>query len=88
MRQPRTFDGLRGPRPPEEPATRTLEDDIRDLFATPMGQVVLAGLVEESHAPSPEGAEDRALREKEGARKFVARLRARASRDGQRRSDS
>lgn len=77
--RPRTFSSLR-PQPPEETGERTIEEDFRDLFASPMGQRVLMDMLEEAYAPSPEGADDRALREREGARKFVARLRTRATR--------
>lgn len=80
----RTFAGLRPSGPVAQPPGRTIEDDYRDLFNTDMGQRVLADMMEESHAHSPEGADDRALREREGARKFVARLRARVTTSGRR----
>jgi hypothetical protein len=89
MPSPRRFDTLRGRQPePEGPATRTLEDDIRDLFATPMGRRVLDGLIAETGQPCHVGAEDRALREREGARRFAADLRTRATSGRRRDRDS
>ena len=80
----RTFAGLRTRAAAAETPGRTIEDDYRDLFGSEMGQRVLAHMLEESHAPSHEGAKDRALREREGARKFVAQLRTRADPSGRR----
>lgn len=75
----RRFDSLRPQPAPADPPERTLEDDIRDLFATPMGKRVLAGLIAEVGEPCHVNADDRALREKEGARRFAASLRTRAA---------
>lgn len=86
MTRNRTWAGLRPAGPAPAPEGRTIEDDYRDLFTSPMGQRVLEDMLEEAFGPSPEGVDERALSQKEGARKFVARLRARVSRDGQRRN--
>lgn len=75
----RSWQSLRPSGPPAPPEGRTIEDDYRDLFATPMGQRVLADMLEEAFGPSPEGADERALSRAEGSRKFVSRLRTRAT---------
>lgn len=64
----------------EAPAQRLTEEPIeqvmRRLFcATTDGQRVLNWMVETSHAACHPAATDAALREAEGARRFVARVR-------------
>lgn len=81
MTRQRTWDSLRPSGPPPAPPGRTIEDDYRDLFRSAMGERVLADMLEDAFGPSPEGADDRALSRSEGARKFVARLRARVFSD-------
>jgi hypothetical protein len=64
----------------ESPAQQTVEEPIeqvlRRLFcATTDGQRVLNWMLEQSHAACPPGASDCALREREGARRFIANIR-------------
>lgn len=82
MTRARTWATLRPKGPEEAPPGRTIEDDYKDTFATASGQRVLTDMLEAAFGPSHEGADARALREREGARKFVSRLRARAVSDG------
>lgn len=71
----RTFRALRDGALPVEPTTEPIERAIERLFRTADGPRVLAWIVETTHAPCPPVADDRALREAEGARRFASNLR-------------
>lgn len=86
-RYPRTFASLRGEAadPREESNLEPIADVIRRIYRTPDGRRLFDHMMVTSHGPSPEGAEERALREQEGARKFVAKLAREATSDDTRR---
>lgn len=84
---PRTFASLRGvvTDPQEESSLEPIGEVLRRIYRTPDGRRLFEHMLADSHASSPEGASGRALRAKEGARIFVAKLAREATRDDTRR---
>lgn len=75
---PRKWADMRGvvEAPAQKSTEEPIEQVLRRLFcATLDGQRVLDWMLETSHAACPPGASDCALREREGARRFIANIR-------------
>lgn len=83
----RTFDSLRHGAPKAEPLIEPIERVLARVLRTPDGARLFEHMAAETQGPSPVNSEDRALREREGARRFVAQLRERAFSDDRDRRD-